>query len=199
LEGHGSAPDLGVNAVEVAVQYVNYLLSLKQQLREMAPADCPFDPPWTTVNVGALNGGIAHNVIASKARVDWEMRPVQTTDADFVKAALQRFCEVDLLPAMHAVYPEARIELETIAEVAGLIPTDDNEAKRIVSALTGANGAELVAFGTEAGIFQALGTDVVVCGPGSIDQAHKADEYLCLDQLSQCLTMLERLGEKLND
>lgn len=197
LEGHGSAPDLGVNAVEFAVRYVSRLLELKDQLRGMAPAGSRFDPPWTTVNVGALNGGVAHNVIASKARVDWEMRPVQGTDADFVKGALQQFCDTELLPKMQAVYGEASIDLEVVGEIAGLLPMEENEARRIVMELTGANAADVVAFGTEAGIYQALGTDVVVCGPGSIEQAHKADEYLALDQLSQCLVMLERLGEKL--
>lgn len=199
LEGHSSTPDLGVSAVEFAVQYVHRLLRLKQDLRGMAPAGSRFEPPWTTVSVGAMHGGVAHNVIASKARVDWEMRPVQTSDADFVKTALRHACETELLPKMQAIFPEATIDLETIGEVAGLIPTDENEARRIVSELTGANQAELVAFGTEAGIFQALGTDVVVCGPGSIQQAHKADEFLSLDQLSQCLNMLERLGSRLRD
>jgi len=96
------------------------------------------------------------------------------------------------------VYPDARIETEVIGEIEGLVPVDDNEAKRIVSELTGANHADLVPFGTEAGIFQALGMDVVVCGPGSIDQAHKADEFVSLDQMAQCITMLERLGEKIS-
>lgn len=199
LEGHGSTPDLGVNAVEFAARYVNSLLELKQELRGMAPDGSPFEPPWTTINVGALNGGVAHNVIASKAQIDWEMRPVQTSDAEHVKTALRQLCERDLLPQMRAIHPQARIELETIGEVAGLVPTDKNEAREIFGTLTGANTADLVAFGTEAGIFQALGTDVVVCGPGSIEQAHKADEFLSLDQLSQCLTMLERLGERLGD
>nr|WP_281954118.1 acetylornithine deacetylase [Pseudophaeobacter arcticus] len=194
LEGHGSAPDLGINAVEYAVRYVAELLQLKQRLRGMAPAASRFDPPWTTVNVGALQGGVAHNVIASKAQVDWEMRPVCAGDADFVKTALRQLCENELLPEMRQIYPEADITLETIGEVAGLVPMDQNEARRIMAELTGANGADLVAFGTEAGIFQALGMDVVVCGPGSIAQAHKADEYLALDQLDQCLTVLQRLG-----
>lgn len=198
LPGHGSLPDRGVNAVEYAVRYVHHLLGLKDRLRAMAPAGGRFDPPWTTVNVGALTGGVAHNVIAPSAQVDWEMRPVQPGDAEFVKDSLRRFCEQTLLPQMRAVYPEATIDLEVIGEVAGLIPTDQNEARRIVAELTGANGADLVAFGTEAGIFQALGTDVVVCGPGSIEQAHKADEYIALDQLAQCLGMLERLAERLH-
>lgn len=197
LEGHGSAPDLGVNAVEFATLYVAELLRLKHQLQDRAPVNSRFDPPWTTVNVGAMQGGVAHNVIAAKARVDWEMRPVQPGDADLVKTTLARLVERDLLPRMQQVFPGAEITLETIGEVAGLIPMENNEARRIVSELTGANGADLVAFGTEAGIFQALGMDVVVCGPGSIEQAHKADEFLALDQLSQCLSMLRGLGGQL--
>ncbi|MCD9148832.1 acetylornithine deacetylase [Pseudophaeobacter flagellatus] len=194
LPGHGSAPDLGVNAVEYAVRYVSELLQLKQRLRGMAPVVSHFDPPWTTVNVGAMQGGVAHNVIAPKAQVDWEMRPVCARDADLVKTELRRLCEEELLPEMRQIYPEADITVETIGEVAGLEPMAENEARRIMSELTGANGADLVAFGTEAGIFQALGMDVVVCGPGSINQAHKADEYLSLDQLDQCLSVLKRLG-----
>jgi acetylornithine deacetylase len=83
-----------------------------------------------------------------------------------------------------------------MGEVAGLIPTDENEARQIVSELTGANTTDLVAFGTEAGLFQSLGMDVIVCGPGSIEQAHKADEFLAIDQLTQCLTLLEKLTKR---
>ena len=194
LEGHGSGPDMGVNAVEYAVRYVNRLLELKENLRTMAPASSRFVPPWTTVNVGGLHGGVAHNVIASKAQVDWEMRPVQESDADYVKENLRDYCEHSLLPAMRAVYPDATIETEVIGEVCGLEPADENTARDIVAELTGANGTDLVPFGTEAGIFQNLGMDVVVCGPGSIDQAHKADEYVSVDQLGKCVDMLERLA-----
>ncbi|MCI5109869.1 MAG: acetylornithine deacetylase [Marivita sp.] len=198
LAGHGSLPDHGVNAVEYAVRYVNHLLGLKDALRSRAPANSPFDPPWTTVNVGAVVGGVAHNVIAPSARVDWEMRPVQPGDAEFVKQSLQTYCETELLPRMRAVHPGAFITTDVIGEVVGLIPTDENEARRIVAELTGANSCDVVAFGTEAGLFQAMGTDVVVCGPGSIEQAHKADEFIAVEQLSQCLGMLERLGERLD-
>ncbi|WP_300518701.1 acetylornithine deacetylase [Aliiroseovarius sp.] len=198
LEGHGSAPDLGVNAVEYAVRYVARLLELRDQLRGMAPDDSRFVPPWTTLNIGALHGGSVHNVIAPKAQVDWEMRPVQGSDGDFVKDAIRAYCDEVLLPSMRAVHPDATIETEVIGEVAGLVPTDRNEARRILSELTGANSADVVPFGTEAGIFQSLGTDVVVCGPGSIEQAHKADEYLSLDQLDQCLGVLKNLGRRLS-
>ncbi|WP_428511472.1 acetylornithine deacetylase [Roseovarius sp.] len=197
LAGHGSAPDRGVNAVEYAVRYIARLLDLKHALRARAPADSLFEPPWTTINTGRLAGGVAHNVIPSEAVVDWEMRPVQTSDADFVKDSLKTYIEKELLPAMRAVDPDADIVTEIIGEVEGLIPTTDNEARIIVSELTGANHAECVAFGTEAGIFQSLGMSAVICGPGSIEQAHKADEFVALDQLSQCLDMLERLQDKL--
>ncbi len=197
LEGHGSSPDAGVNAVEYAVRYVAHLLDLRAELRMCAPEDSRFEPPWTTINVGSLNGGVAHNVIASRAQIDWEMRPVQDTDARLVKDSLHALCRDKLLPEMRAVYPEAAIRLETIGEVDGLEPTNDNLAREIVAELTGANTADTVPFGTEAGIFQKLGMDVVVCGPGSIDQAHKADEFVSEDQLAKCLTMLERLSRKL--
>jgi len=174
------------------------MLELKDQLRARAPADSRFEPPWTTINTGALHGGVAHNVIASTATLDWEMRPVQASDAAFVKDDLASYVANTLLPAMRAVHPDADITTEIIAEVQGLEPTDENEAKDIVMELTGANGAGTVPFGTEAGLFQSYGMSAVVCGPGSIDQAHKADEYVAIDQLDQCLGMLERLKHHLS-
>ncbi|WP_420857445.1 acetylornithine deacetylase [Marivivens marinus] len=198
LEGHGSGPDLGVNAVEYAVRYVSRLLELKDKLRHRCPPDSQFEPPWTTINTGALIGGVAHNVIPGKARVDWEMRPVQKSDADFVKQDLHHFCTHHLLPAMQAVDPSASIHTEVIGEVVGLEPMDQNAIRDLVVELTGANATDLVPFGTEAGLFQQLGMDVIVCGPGSIAQAHKPDEFVSLDQMVQCLSMLEKLGDKVS-
>jgi acetylornithine deacetylase len=106
---------------------------------------------------------------------------------------MARYCADTLLPAMQAVSPDASITLTTVGEIAGLEPMAVNAARELVAELTGANGADLVAFGTEAGLFQALGSHVVVCGPGSIQQAHKPDEYLEIDQLDACMTMLSRL------
>ncbi|MBW7920847.1 MAG: acetylornithine deacetylase [Rubellimicrobium sp.] len=197
LEGHGSAPDRGVNAVEYAVRYVARLLELREALKARAPASNRFDPPWTTINTGALQGGVAHNVIPGRARIDWEMRPVQAGDADFVKDSLRELCAHDLLPAMRATSPAADIVTEVVGEVDGLIPMDTNAARDLMLALTGADEAGTVPFGTEAGIFQALGMDAVICGPGSIAQAHKPDEYLSLDQLGRCLDMLGHLTQRL--
>jgi acetylornithine deacetylase len=193
LEGHGSAPEVGVNAAEYAARYVGKLLDLREDLKARTPADSQFDPPYTTINVGRVAGGVAHNVIAGKAEIDWEMRPVQTADADFVKAALAAYVRDTLLPAMQAVDPQASIALETIGEIAGLEPMQRNAARDLVAELTGANGTDLVAFGTEAGLFQQLGAQVVVCGPGSIAQAHKPDEFLSMTQLDQCCGLLDRL------
>lgn len=197
LEGHGSQPDLGVNAVEYAVRYVTRLMELREVLKGRAPEGSRFVPPWTTVQIGRLSGGVAHNVIPGLAQLDWEMRPVQNGDADFVKREIAAYVANDLLPAMRAVSKEADISTEIIGEVDGLEPVPESEALRIVAELTGANGADLVAFGTEAGLFQKLGISTVVCGPGSIEQAHKPDEFIALDQIDQCLVMLDKLTAKL--
>lgn len=199
LEGHGSAPDRGVNAVEYAVAYVARLMELRQQLRHRTPVGSPFEPPWTTINIGRLSGGVAHNVIASRAELEWEMRPVQDSDADFVRNALAAYCNDVLLPQMQSVCPDAAITTTVIGEVCGLEPMEDNAARRLVAELTGANGSDVVAFGTEAGLFQQMGMSAVLCGPGSIEQAHKADEFVTLSQLDQCLSMLHGLGQRLSD
>ena len=193
LAGHGSAPDKGVNAVQYAARFVTHLNEIQEQLKDRAPPDRRFDPPWSTINVGALHGGIAHNVIPDTARIDWDFRPVQPGDESFVHDAVQRFCETELLPVMQQVHPAARIRTDAIGEIAGLMPTPDNAARDIVMALTAANITDSVAFGTEAVLFQEFGLSAVVCGPGSIEQAHKADEFVTLEQLSLCLDMLDKL------
>ncbi len=197
LEGHGSSPDLGVNAAEYAVRYVTRLMELREEMKTRVPKNSRFEPPWTTMNIGGLRGGVMHNVIVSKAEVDWEFRPVQQSDFHYMKEQITAYVDQELLPAMRKVHPEASIETETLGEVDGLEPMDDNAAKDLIMELTGANGADVVPFGTEAGIFQKLGLSAVVCGPGSIAQAHKADEYVALDQLDACLSMLHGVGRKL--
>ena len=197
LAGHGSDPSAGVNAAEYAVRYVARLMALRDELRVRAPAGSQFEPPETTLNIGRISGGHLHNVIVEQAEVDWEFRPVQRSDFDFVKATISAFVETDLLPAMRAVYPGADISTEVMGEVIGLEPMSENAARDLVADLVGANGADVVPFGTEAGLFQEMGMDVVVCGPGSIAQAHKADEFIRVDQLAHCLNMLERLGQRL--
>lgn len=197
LEGHGSSPDRGVNAVEYAVRYVSRLMELRDQLMQRTPGNSPFDPPWSTINIGAIHGGVAHNVIAGKAEVEWEMRPVQGSDADFVKTAVAEYVSQTLLPSMRSVHPYSDIVTQTIGEVAGLAVMEENAARDLVAGLLGANCADVVPFGTEAGLFQEMGMSVVVCGPGSIEQAHKPDEFIRIGQLQSCLDMLTRLGHSM--
>lgn len=191
-EGHGSAPDRGVNAAVTATRYAGRLMELEADLRARAPEGSPFNPPWTTLNIGRIAAGVAHNVIPGLATIDWEMRPVQRSDADYVLSEIDRFAD-GILPAMQAVHPAASILRKVIGEVEGLQPVPENRIVDIVTALTGANGTDVVSFGTEAGLFQSLGTHCVVCGPGSIEQAHKPDEFVSRDQLDACLKMLAGL------
>ncbi len=195
LEGHGSNPDRGVNAVAYAVKYATRLMELAEELKGRAPRDSRFDPAWTTVNIGRLQGGHAHNVIPGKAELEWEMRPVQYGDAAFMKDMLESYIETELLPAMRAVSPRADISTQVIGEVIGLEPMEVNMARTLVAALTGCETADVVPFNTEAGLFQQLGMSAVVCGPGSIAQAHKPDEYVSRAQLQDCIAMLEGLGQ----
>lgn len=197
LEGHGSQPDRGVNAVEYAARYINRLLDLGEALKPRAPAGSRFDPPWSTLQVGCIHGGAARNIIAGHCSVEWEMRPVQQSDADFVRDGIARHVDTVLRPAMRAVSPDADIVTLTVGEVEGLQVVPESEARAIVCELTGQSGADVVAFGTEAGLFQAAGMSAVICGPGSISQAHKPDEFVALDQLAACMNMLEKLGAKL--
>jgi len=197
LAGHGSQPDLGVSAVEYAVRYVARLMELREALKARVLPGSRFDPPWTTLQVGRLSGGIAHNVIADNCEVDWEMRPVATADTDFVKREMAAYVEDTLLPAMRAVFPEASVETEVIGEVTDFEPMPHSEACDLVAELTGGNEREVVSFGTEAGLYQKLGISTVICGPGSIAQAHKADEFVAVEQLDLCLAMIGKLVGKL--
>ena len=137
LAGHGSAPDAGVNAAEYAARYVIRLLELREALKARAPADSRFDPPWTTLNIGRISGGLAPNIIVEQAEVEWEFRPVQEGDYRFLHDQIARAVEDDLLPPMRAVHPGAGIETECLGEVAGLVPMERNAARDLLAALTG--------------------------------------------------------------
>ncbi|MBR9865109.1 MAG: acetylornithine deacetylase [Rhodobacteraceae bacterium] len=197
VEGHSSLPDLGVNALEYATRYVTKLMEIRQELPARAPEGSRFDPPHTTLQICELHSGVAHNVIPNKAAVGWEMRPVQQSDRDYVRDRIEQYTRDVLLPEMKAKNPVANIEEIFASEVAGLEPDPDSEAVAIVRALTGGNETEVVSFGTEAGLFQQGGVSAVICGPGSIEQAHKPDEYVSRDQLAACLEMLGRVAGQL--
>ena len=191
LAGHGSAPEKGVNAVEYATRYISKLMDLREILKSKVPKNSVFDPPYTTIGIGGISGGIARNVIADKCRVDWEMRPVIKEDGEFVHNELNEFVNKELLPEMKKIFPKSSIKKEIIGEIIGFNKVSKSEACEFISNLTGDNSREVVSFGTEAGLFQEIGISTVVCGPGSIEQAHKVDEFIVLDQIKKCLILLE--------
>ena len=196
LAGHSSQPHKGVNAIEYATRYINKLLELRKELIKRAPKDCIFDPPHSTLSVGGISGGIAHNVIADKCKVEWETRPVVRKDGEFVTEQIDKFVNEELLPQMRKIFPNSNIRKETIGEVIGFNRIKNSEACEFVSSITGDNSREVVSFGTEAGLFQEIGISTVVCGPGSIEQAHKIDEFIELNEINKCLTFLEGVKNK---
>jgi acetylornithine deacetylase len=191
LAGHSSAPHKGVSAVEYASRYVNKLINLREKLRDRAPKDSIFDPPHSTLSIGGIFGGIAHNVIADKCHVNWETRPVLKEDGIFLNQEIDKFANETLLPDMKKVFVHASIEKDIIGEIVGFDRKNKSEACELISSLTGDNSRQVVSFGTEAGLFQEIGISTVVCGPGSIEQAHKIDEFIVLDELKKCLSLLD--------
>ena len=199
LAGHGSAPDKGVNAVEYATRFANKLMELREELKKREPKNSVFTPPYTTLGIGRIKGGLARNVIADQCVVDWELRPVVPEDGEFVNKNMDAFVKDILLPKMKKVYPKADIKKEIIGEIIGFNKVEESEAINLVCNLTGDNSREVVSFGTEAGLFQEIGISTVVCGPGSIEQAHTIDEYVSFDQLKRCLKMLIDLKDQMSN
>ncbi len=193
LEGHSSRPENGVSAIDYAVRFIARLHELRLELEAKAPNASRYTPPFTTVHIGRITGGTARNVIARQCEVDWEIRPIRVQDADDIKAAMTDFVSTTLKPAMTATHPDADIVTHICTEVASFEPESTSEARDLIGNLTGNKTASVVPFGTEAGFFQSAGMSSIVCGPGSIDQAHMADEFIEESQLQICLSTLSKL------
>ncbi len=191
LAGHSSQPHKGVSAVEYAARYVNKLIELREKLKSRAPDNSIFDPPYSTLQIGGIFGGIAHNVIADKCHVNWETRPVVKEDGKYLNSELDKYVNEILLPEMQKVYPKSSINKKIIGEIIGFDRVKNSEACEFVSSITGDNSREVVSFGTEAGLFQEIGISTAVCGPGSIEQAHKIDEFIKLEEINKCLNFLD--------
>ena len=196
LAGHSSQPEKGVSAVEFAARYVNKLIELKEKLKSRQLKDSIFDPPYSTLQVGGIFGGIAHNVIADKCHVNWETRPVVKEDGIFLNNEIDKFTLEVLLPEMKKIYPKSIIKKHIIGEITGFDRISNSEACEFVSSITGDNSREVVSFGTEAGLFQEIGISTVVCGPGSIKQAHKIDEFIKLSEIKKCISFLDGVKNK---
>ena len=199
LAGHGSNPDKGVNAIEYANLFISELMRLREELKKREPKNSIFIPPYSTLQIGRIKGGLARNVIADQCSVDWELRPVVPEDGEFVNKNIDAYVKNNLLPQMKKVYPKANVQKEIIGEIIGFTKEEKSDAVSLICNLTGDNSRETVAFGTEAGLFQEIGISTVVCGPGSIKQAHTIDEYVSFEQLKLCLKMLIDLKEKITN
>ena len=197
LECHSSmAPDGGVNAVEYAAQLIVHLRAMAERRRTRGPFDPEFDPPHTTIHTGTICGGTALNIVPADCVFHFEFRTLPCDDAEALLAEARAYAETELLPQMRAVGPDTGFGFSRIAAFPGLDTPKDHPVVDLVKALTGANAVGKVSFGTEAGLFSAADIPAVVCGPGFIDQAHKPNEFITLDQIAACEAFLRRLMDR---
>lgn len=188
---HSSLNDQGVNAVEIAAELVARLRAMQQRFREEGPFAPGYQPPYTTVHTGLIAGGRALNIVPDLCSFEFEIRNLPRHDPDSVMAEVRGWAQ-DLVPEMLAVSDEAGILLDEHT-TAGLDMDDDDPAVRLALRLAEGGPTARVSYGTEAGLLQQAGFPTVVCGPGDIAQAHKADEFIELDQLARCEAFLDRL------
>jgi acetylornithine deacetylase len=190
-EGHSSAPHKGANAVMMAGAFVHLLDEIQGELK--ADSDPRFDPPYTTLEATMIEGGTAVNILARDALITWGIRALPGRDAGaIIERAIKR-ADAEILPRWRAQAPEAHFETRVESRYPALVLNEDSAAVKLARALTGANRVDAVAYGTEAGHFSEAGIPAVICGPGSIDQAHKADEFVALSELTACETFLRKV------
>ena len=189
---HSSQPHRGAGAILAAGRIIEYLDQLGRS-RRASPSNTGCEPPWTTVQVGTIQGGTAVNILPSHCEFVWEYRSLPGEDTELVLAALQQFIEYDVLPDLQEFAPSAAVETRVLARVPPLLPDADTTAEQWVRSLGGVRdgGTGAVSFATEAGIFQNAGISSVVCGPGSIDQAHQPNEFIDPAELVRCEAMVD--------
>jgi acetylornithine deacetylase len=195
-ECHSALAHEGVNAVEAAAEIVAYLKSMARRFRDEGPYDPDFVPPYTTVHTGRISGGTALNIVPKDCRFDFEFRYLPGADSEALVDEVVRFASTRVEPEMKSVRPETGIRFEELTSFPGLATGAEEEITQLVLALTGANATGKVSFGTEAGLYQRAGIPTVVCGPGSIEQAHKPDEFISLEQVRACEGFLRRLLDR---
>ncbi len=195
LNGHSSEPGRAVSAVHYATLWITGLMGLWDELVERAPDDSPYEPPHTTFNVGTIHGGQGRCVVADRCSFDWEMRPIQQADAPFVKDRMAALGD-ELLAEMRTIHPDATIRTDVVCEVDGLEWQESSPALDLMRDLVGETPVDVVAYGTEAGLFQTAGVPAVVWGPGDIGVAHRPDEFVDIADLTACLEVLQRLPDR---
>jgi acetylornithine deacetylase len=190
-EHHSSGPEKGANAVMMAGEFVTLLDSVWDEQR--ADTDARFDPPHSTVQATVIHGGTAVNILAREAEVTWEYRCLPDRDPQKIIDRVKARAAAEILPKYRRRAAEAAFDTTLHARYPGLTMDEESPAILLARELTGANQAEAVAYGTEAGHFQNYGIPAVICGPGSIDQAHRADEFCALSELDACEAFLRKV------
>ncbi len=189
---HSAQTHRAASAIFGAARLVAYLEAEAEARRAGPPAE-GFEPPYSSFNVGLIEGGTAHNIVPRSCSFTWQVRPVPGETSAQVLAAFTDHAEREVLPSLRATAAEAAIETESIADVPALVPDPDSFAEALVRRLTGANRSGFVSFAAEAGMFQQAGVPTVICGPGSIDQAHQPDEFIEIAQIEACADFMRKL------
>jgi acetylornithine deacetylase len=196
-EAHSALTPQGVNAIEYAARLVVYIRHMAERMRDCEPRDNGFDVPFTPLQTGVIKGGTAANIVPRDCEVHFEFRYLPGVDPEALEGEIKGYAERVLLPEMRAVDPATFISFETKAEIPGLDPTVERaEQDRVTSlaqALARDASSAKVAYATEAGLFQAAGIPSIICGPGSINEAHKPNEFIALEQVALCESFMERL------
>ena len=192
-EAHSSLTPQSVNAIEMAARVVGKVRDMAEGFQRNEPRYDGFDVPFSTASVGQFHGGIADNVVPRDAEFRYEFRDLPTADVVAMQSEVVAYAR-SLEPSMQKVAPEAGFRFETICEVPSFLGSAGDSVTRLAQRLSGERGTTLVAFGTEAGLFKSSGIPTVVCGPGSIVQAHQADEYVSLEQLERCEAFMRGLA-----
>ncbi len=189
--GHSSQPDRGVDAVRVAAECIGRFTALAATFRS-GPIDPAFDPPWSTTGVNVIEGGHGLNLIAESCRFFWEMRVLPGVDDQALFEEFQTKVEAELVPAMQAIDPACGVRFEVLARIPALSAPSRGLERRLLD-LLGQAAPRVVAYGSEAGIFQNAQIPSVIIGPGNIAQAHQPDEWIEAAQLAACNQVLDQL------
>ncbi|WP_029059512.1 acetylornithine deacetylase [Stappia stellulata] len=196
---HSSQWERGVSAVANAARIVTWLDDRTRENRDNADRDLPFDPPFTTLHCGMIEGGTAANIVSKHCEFVTDIRSLPDETIDMWQERLETYVAQQIVPEMKRVNPQADVTIERLAHVPPLMPEENGAAETMARRLTGDNGEHMVVYGTEAGQFQARGLSAVVCGPGSIDQAHQPDEFIDLGQLRAGEAFVARLIDTMSE
>jgi acetylornithine deacetylase len=194
---HSAYAPIGVNAVEAAAEAVAYLKQMARRHRDHGPFDKSFDITHTTVHTGVIRGGSALNIVPHECTFDFEFRYLPGDDPEALLREFTKYVGSVLEPEMRAIDAAAGFDIRPLSEIAALDTGLETEVVALAQELSGSNELGKVSFGTEGSQFQRAGIATVVCGPGSIEQAHKPNEYVTLDQVAQCERFLRRLMDRM--